>query len=237
MNQSRTIIIIQARMGSTRFPKKMLTTLGKYPLLEWVVQRVIKSKKIDHVVLATTTNEDDDALVDFVKNCGVEVFRGSENDVLDRFVKTAHKFKADLVVRVCADNPFIDPLEIDRLITFFNENQCDYACNHRDNLNSGYADGFGAEIFSANLLYKIDKLAINAMSREHVTLYLWENQNNFKLKAVPAPIKLHHPNLRFDIDSPEDMVFLEKLVNNGVTIKSKASEIINICLLNNYERC
>ena len=132
------------------------------------------------------------------------------------------------MVRVCADNPFIDPFEIDRLIKFFDKENCDYACNHQDRLGSLYADGFGAEIFNIDVLKVIDAEAKEQRYREHATLYIWENSESFKLKAVPAPVELSFPYLRFDVDTPYDLQKLQKLVDAGVTIKSAAAEIISL---------
>ena len=137
-------------------------------------------------------------------------------------------YKAETVIRVCADNPFIDPDEIDRLVTFFESNDCDYACNHQNRLDSNYADGFGAEIFSFNLLQKINILAKDFKHREHITLYLWDNKTQFIMMSVPAPEHLRYPDLRFDIDLPEDKDKMELIVNNGATIESSAHEIIEL---------
>ena len=141
-----TVAIVQARMGSTRFPKKMLAQLGGLPLLEWVLRRVLKAKCIDQVVLATTDHVRDEPLVKLAEQLGVTAYRGSELNVLKRFVRAAALAKATDVVRVCADNPFIDPCEIDRLVLYFFNREFDYVCNHQDRLGSEYADGIGAEI-------------------------------------------------------------------------------------------
>jgi len=167
---SKTVALVQARMGSTRFPGKMLAQLGGHPLLEWVLLRMRRARMIDEVVLATTTLGRDDELVALAQKLGIEVFLGSENDVLGRLSAAAVQCGADIVVRVCADNPFIDPDEIDRLVAHFKSNACDYACNNQDRLGNRYADGFGAEILSNFLLQQIAQTATDARHREHVTL-------------------------------------------------------------------
>ena len=139
-------------MGSTRFPGKMLQLLGSYPILEWVLRRVSRAKLIDEVVLATSDRSLDDSLVELANRIGIEVFRGSESDVLGRFAEAANHYHAKTVLRICADNPFVDPDELDRLVREFSENLCDYACNQQDRLDSQYADGFGSEILSNQLL-------------------------------------------------------------------------------------
>jgi spore coat polysaccharide biosynthesis protein SpsF len=223
-----TVGIIQARMGSTRFPGKMLANLGGIPCFEWVVTRLRRAKTLDSVLLATTNLSSDDNLVNLARDLGVEVYRGDEHDVLGRFIEASHISKAERVVRICADNPFIEPEEVDRLVTFFDEVQCDYACNHQNRLGSSYADGFGAEITTAKILKKIDLLAIEDLYREHVTLYLWDHLQDFVVKAIKAPCYLAFPNLRFDIDTKEDLVKLELLVKSGVTLNTSAEQIIQL---------
>jgi spore coat polysaccharide biosynthesis protein SpsF len=226
----RNVAIIQARMGSSRFPGKMLARLGGLPLLEWVVRRLLHATTLAQVVLATSDGAGDDALAELAAGLGVAVFRGSEADVLGRFLGAASMTGADNVVRVCADNPFVDPSEIDRLVSFFAKNPCDYACNHLDRLGNGYADGFGAEILSAALLFKLGNLAQDTRYREHLTLYLLEHQSQFMLKAMDAPLELRFPELRFDVDQPRDLNRLEKLVEEGVGISSPAASIVKIAL-------
>lgn len=228
---SKTVALVQARMGSTRFPGKMLAQLDNHPLLEWVLRRVRRARMIDSIVLATTTLSSDDELVALAQKLGIEVFRGSENDVLGRFAAAASQCGAEVVVRVCGDNPFIDPDELDRLVSHFKNNASDYACNHRDRLDNRYADGFGAEIFSNLSLQQISKITTNIRHREHVTLYIWEHAENYCLSAVPAPNQLAYPELRFDVDQPQDLAYLESLVEAGVNFESTASEIVQIALI------
>lgn len=224
----RNVAIIQARMGSSRFPGKMLARLGDAPLLEWVVRRLLRATTLAQVVLATSDGAGDDPLAALATRLGVGVFRGSETDVLGRFVGAAKMARADNVVRICADNPFIDPSEVDRLVKDFADNPCDYACNHQDRLGSNYADGFGAEILSAGLLEKIAADATEARHREHATLYLWDHANEYRLRAPAAPAELAFPELRFDIDAPADLANLESLVRAGVGIDTSARDIVRI---------
>ncbi len=222
----KTVAIVQARMGSTRFPGKMLARLGGIPLLEWVLSRLARANTLDQIVLATSHSENDNALADLAVRLGVQVYRGSESDVLARFVGAATLSNAVNVVRICADNPFIDPDEVDRLVNFFAQQQCDYACNHQDRLGSGYADGFGAEIFTAGTLKKIATMTKEPRHREHATLYLWDHPKEFNLAAIQAPAGLSFPELRFDVDTPEDLQKMQQWVDAGVTIDSTAQDII-----------
>ena len=228
MSLGKVVALVQARMGSTRFPGKMLERLGNHPLLEWVLLRVGQAKSVNKVVLATSNQSTDEAIVELAELLNVAVFRGSESDVLGRFTSAAQQYSADTVVRICADNPFIDPSEIDRLVSEFKATPCDYACNHQNRLDSGYADGFGAEIVSNSLLEDLAKSATKDIHREHVTLYLWDHQHKYQLHSVKAPPSLAFPKLRIDVDTPADLQRLQILAEAGVGIKASAKDIIQI---------
>lgn len=217
-------------MGSVRFPGKMLASLAGRPVLEWVLRRADRAQ-VDKVVLATTDLARDDPLQELAESLAVPVYRGSEFDVLERFAGAANTFDADTVIRVCADNPFVDPAEIDRLINYFLENRCDYACNHQDRIGSRYADGFGAEILSNDLLQKIADVACEARHREHVTLYLWDHADDFALRSVPAPAELAFPQLRFDVDTPGDLDYLNRVAKTiNIDTGVAATKIIQAAL-------
>ena len=229
LGMGKTVAIVQARMGSERFPGKMMSLLGGYPVLEWVLRRLLRARLLDDIILATTTLSRDDPLARVASRLGVRCFRGDEHDVLGRFVAAAKLVGADNVVRICADNPFVDPDEIDRLVSFFSSAGCDYACNHQDRLGSGYADGFGGEILSVNLLQSISIETTDPTHREHVTLYLWEHEGkkSFRLMAPKSPASLAYPDLRFDIDIQNDFRLINKLIDEyNVSFLSSAKEII-----------
>ena len=153
---------------------------------------------------------------------------GDEYDVLGRVASAAHEANADLVVRVCADNPFVDPGEIDRLIDFYCQCHSDYACNHQDRLGSGYPDGIGAEILSFSLLKYINVNATDPHQREHVTLYLWDNADQFSLSSVPVPPELTGSTLSFDVDTPTDLVRLEAfLLGTSLKMTATAAQIVH----------
>ncbi|MBX7148104.1 glycosyltransferase family protein [bacterium] len=228
--KKRTVAIIQARMSSVRFPGKMLAPLGAFPIIEWVIHRVKRASKLDDIILATSELSSDDPLADVASNLGVKVFRGNEQDVLGRFLNASQLTQSNQIVRVCADNPFIDGVEIDRLIDFYLANPCDYACNHQNRMNSGYADGFGAEIIDLKILRQIADIARDLRYREHVTLYLWDHIQKYRMLSVPAPAGLSYPHLRFDVDTPEDLLKLESAVNAGIGLDTPAFEIVNWAL-------
>ena len=225
---TRTIAVIQARLGSQRFPEKMLAELGGHSILEWVVRRVQRSELLDRVVVATTQEPLDDRLVAECKQLEVEVRRGSTNDVLGRFVSAIEGDTADAVVRVCADNPFIDPGCIDQVVREFHGAGVEYAFNHRPYGDCNYADGFGAEVISAGLLRRLATMNLTPQQREHVTLAIVDESVQVKSLACTAPPQLAYPHLRFDVDETADLHRLSELVRSkGIRFDSQAGEIVD----------
>ena len=209
--KKRAITVIQARMGSSRLPGKSLMPVWRdVSLLEMVLQRVKQATTSSRVVLATTDQARDDPLISLAQRCGVDTFRGSENDVLRRFLGALEKFPADAVVRVCADNPLIDPLMIDNLVNFFWEQfPCDYATNMLP--ICGFPDGVGAEMLSAGGLRQLHAEATSSYDREHVTTFLQGNPN-FHCRYLYAEGDYWRPQYRLDIDFLEDLEFVQELV-------------------------
>ena len=209
----KTIAIVQARMGSTRLPGKSLALAWRnMSLLELVLRRVQQAKTLDQVVLATSDNPRDDVLVTVAEVCRVPSYRGDELDVLGRFSGAAAIHPTLAVVRICADNPFVDPAEIDKLVEFFWDQQpCDYAYNHLP--TCGLPDGAGAEILSAETLHHLAEMPMSPAYREHVTLWLQEHPDEFKIEALTADRPLRHPHYRLDVDYPGDLRFLHALTD------------------------
>ena len=220
--------IIQCRTGSVRLPNKALKKLGGDPIISWVIERTLLTAGIDQVVLATSTKSKDDVLVELAEDLGVTVFRGDEDDVLDRYFQAAKHFSFDYIVRICADNPFVDPVEIGRLISNFRKDFSCYSCNHRNFRNNLYADGFGAEIFSFDALKQAHTNAKSQSDREHVTSFFLSNAADFKVKTFIAPFHLRYPNLSFDVDDARDLEMLRALCDLGVTKNSSAGSIIDV---------
>ncbi len=163
----RVVCIIQARMGSTRRPGKSMAQLAGKPLLWHFLQRVKRAHRLDEIVLATTQNTEDDVLEKLALECGVSTFRGSENDLLDRYLQAARKYKADVVVRLCADNPCIEPREIDRIVEYHLVSDNDFSSNTHNIMDNGYPDGLGAEVFGIDRLEDVYQRASDPANREH----------------------------------------------------------------------
>ena len=202
------VVVIQARMGASRLPNKMMLWLHGIPVVEWVWRRVGMSKQVDRVIFAIPDAPADQVLADHLLRIGASVFRGSETDVLGRMTEAASKEGAETVIRVCADNPLVSGSEIDRLVDFYKQGDYDYAYNHipRGNI---YPDGLGAEIASMSLLELMARQATSPDHREHVFNYVWDNLAQFRIGTCdPVNADLAHPELKLDLDTAEDYVHL-----------------------------
>ena len=226
MTKLKSLCLIQARMESTRLPGKALIELGGHPVLEWVIRRVKSSKKITKVVLATTNKSSDDPISDLAVRLGIEVFRGSQDDVLGRFADALERFPADVVIRVCADNPFVSGSEIDFLISDYLSNPVKYVFNHQPDGDCEYPDGFGAELFEAEVLRNLNKIVPEGVMREHLTLAL-KTLNPLEIRGVKARKEVSFPSLKFDLDTQLDFDNLATLIKSSkINFKTSAEEII-----------
>ena len=225
--KNKVVVIIQARMGSSRFPGKMMEKLNGHTLMEWVIHRTKKAKNVDEVVLATSKKAIDDILekVAIENNC--QVFRGSESDVLGRYAETSIKYEADVVVRICADRPLVDPMLIDQAIDVFNRSSADLVYNHISSKDQWWPRGFGVEVLSAEELINLDNNVTDGYEREHVTLHMWNNTSRYELLAAQCPDDINPgiKDLKLDVDQITDLNLLKKVMKN-LSIDSKTSEVI-----------
>ena len=206
----KVLAIIQARMGSTRLPNKTLICLNGHAIIDWVVKRVQHSKLLDEMVVAIPVNRADDVLEKHLERLPTHVFRGNENNVINRFYEAAKKYKATHIVRICADNPLIAGDEIDNLINFYFNNPCDYAYNHIPK-NNNYPDGLGAEIISFELLEYMEKNAVQLAHRENCLSYITDNSEKYTIATFdPLNDKIAFPELKFDLDTFEDYYYLSQ---------------------------
>jgi len=214
-------------MGSSRLPNKMSLDLAGFPIIDWVLTRTKQCKLIDKIVLATSKSKENNYLIEFANKHMVQSFIGSEDNVLSRFLDIASNEKADIIVRICADNPLVDWVEVDKVIDYFLKSDLDYAFNHIPALDNKYIDGVGAEVISAQALSKIGNMNLNSDYLEHVTKFIWSNKDLFKIGTLEAPAELSFPKIRLDIDTKEDLLFLRKSLNNFDEIKSPIDCNIN----------
>ena len=200
--------IVQARMGSSRLPGKVMLKLDENPVLYYVLKQLQSSKLIEKIVVATTTLDQDDVIEDYVKNMGIDVFRGSSNDVLDRYYQCATKFSFSTIIRITSDNPLIDPTIVDNLIQKFISNSYDCLTNAYVRT---FPYGTEVEIFSFESLEKAWKNATKPSEREHVTPYLYNNSGNFKIFNVEHPKNIS--NLRWTIDRKNDLTLVKSIIS------------------------
>ena len=199
----KVVVIIQARMGSTRLPGKVLKDLEGETVLARVVNRLRRSQRISELLVATTDRPADDAIVAECRKCAVPVSRGAEDDVLDRYFRAAQLAQAKVVVRVTSDCPLIDPEIVDKTIAAFLAAGPDYASNV---LERTYPRGLDVEVMSFDALARTWHSARRPYEREHVTPYIYEHPAEFKLLSVTGDAD--HSAYRWTLDTPEDMEFV-----------------------------
>lgn len=233
----KIIIISQARMTSTRLPGKVLKEVLGKSLLEYHIERLLQVELADKLVIATTTNDTDQPIVELCEKLGVAYYRGSEEDVLSRYYEAAAQFGADVVIRVTSDCPLIDPGVVDKVIGMYIDNRdtYDYVSNA---LKRTYPRGLDTEVFSMATLEKAYKEAREQPEREHVTPYVYRHPELFRLANCGG--SADYSQHRWTVDTPEDFelirLILEELypVNERFTwldvleLLSKHSEWVEI---------
>jgi spore coat polysaccharide biosynthesis protein SpsF len=205
----KIIAIVQARTGSTRLPGKVFLPLCGKPLIWHIIRRVSSSKLISQVVLATTINKNDDQLEYWAQKENIDIYRGSEENVLERFYKASIKFKADIIVRITADDPFKDPEVIDDVIKVFLKNKLDFAFN---NYPPSYPEGLDVEVFTFNLLKYAFENSNDSFEHEHVTQFFFRNLS--KMNYDNISIEGNFSNLRWTIDTKEDYLMTKEVYDN-----------------------
>lgn len=211
----KVVTIIQARMGSSRLPGKIFMNIeGKF-LLQHIIDFLKHSELTDNIAVATTSSSQDDRVVELCKDLHVDYFRGSEEDVLGRYYECAKFFKGDIIVRITADNPLIDPTLVDQAIKICKESQCDYVSNM---INQTYPLGYLVEVFTFDILEKMYKNLKDELSREHVTFDIRKNPNLYKIKEFN--LQKNYSHWRLTVDYKEDIELISKIfsklyVNNS----------------------
>ncbi|MDD5699627.1 MAG: glycosyltransferase family protein [Candidatus Nanoarchaeia archaeon] len=223
----KTGIIIQARMGATRLPNKVMKDLGGKPELEQVFDRC-KMADVNEVIIATSDNKENDIIEEFCRERGINCFRGSEEDVLDRFYKTALEYGLDIIIRITGDCPLISPEVINKAIKEFNEGNADYLSNAA---KRSYPRGLDVEIFSFKTLEAVHQLAKEEPEREHVTAFIYNNPETFRIGHLTADDWIKHPEIRLCLDTQEDLDLLTIIYNSlKVTKTTPIREVINFLL-------
>lgn len=229
---SNTILVTQARSGSTRLPGKVLKEINGKSLLQIHLDRLKKCKSVSEIIVATTTNNEDQIIFEKAIEWGFSAFKGSESDVLDRFYQAVKDKNADWIVRVTSDCPLIDPVLVDNVIDFVQANNKDYGANI---LIENYPDGQDIEVFKFSALEEAWKNAKLLSEREHVTPYI---RNNTDVKggnlfsAINYPCDLDFSKIRMTVDESKDFELLSILINELGTDKTWL-EYTNYIIQNN----
>ena len=201
--------IIQARCGSTRLPNKIFADIDGKPLLWHVVNRLTYVKSIDEIIIATTTNPADDRIEEWCSEQNVKCYRGSENDVLNRYYEASVANPSDVVVRITADDPFKEPSVIDKVITTLIEDGYDLVT---DNFPPSFPEGLDCEAFTFDVLRTMEMSTQDSFEREHVTQYVYHNPDKFRIGNVSSGTNLSH--YRWTIDSEEDYQMVKAVYGN-----------------------
>lgn len=211
MSEPRTVAIIQARMSSSRLPGKVLQEIAGKPMLEWVARRAARARGIHQVVVATTTDPSDDAVETACAALGLACHRGNLYDVLDRYYTAAQAFGADVIVRLTADCPLIDPGVIERTLEEFFASGADFAANRLPPpWKRSYPIGLDVEVCRFAALERAWREATQQFEREHVMPYLYDQPGRFAVRVVDTSPSYGH--LRWTVDTPADLEFVRRVV-------------------------
>jgi len=208
-NKKKCVAIIEARMTSSRLPGKVLMPAMGKPMLEHLIDRLSRVLSIDKIVVATTINDSDQAIVDFSQALGVPVFRGSENDVMARVIGAGEFFDADVVVEITGDCPIIDPDIVEQVIRMHAYHDTSYVSNVQVR---SYPDGMDVQVFSLEMLMQSAAMTRDELDREHVSLHIRNNPEIFSHVHLVAPPSLHYPELGLTLDEVDDYKLLVKII-------------------------
>jgi spore coat polysaccharide biosynthesis protein SpsF len=197
----KVVAIIEARMRSARLPGKVLRPAAGKPMLELLIERLRRGRRIDQIVVATTENPMDDVIEELTRRLDAGCFRGSEEDVLDRVLRAGQSVAADIIVEVTGDCPLADPEVIDRLVGVYLGKKYDYVANV---LKRTYPDGLDVQVFATALLAEVASLTQDPADREHVSLYIYEHPERYKLHNVESGLPEKYRAPRLTLDTAED---------------------------------
>ena len=204
----RIIASIEARMGASRLPGKVLRPIAGVPALARMIRRVKRAASLDGIVVATTDQPADAAISELAVFEGVAAFRGSEADVLDRVLQAQKSMRADVIVELCGDCPMIDPVVIDRAVALYQESGADLVTTTRP---QSYPQGVDVEVFSLAALVEVSTTVVDPAVREHVSLSFYQNPDRYRIVNLSAPAAEYAPQTRLLLDYPADLEALDAL--------------------------
>lgn len=201
------ISVIQARMGSSRLPGKVMKEAAGIPLIGHLLSRLKKSKLIDAFIVATSDNPENEPMISYLESNGYEVFKGSEEDVLDRFYQVLKNKNIDTVVRITGDCPLIDYKAVDLVISEFKKRKLDYL-----GCGKSFPEGYGSEVFTFKSLEQAWQKATIKSEREHVTPYIWKHPEMFRVQKME--MNMDYSDIRVTVDEPEDFAVVKAIFEN-----------------------
>tara|TARA_B110000967_G_C18901075_1_gene575158 strand:- start:6573 stop:7298 length:726 start_codon:yes stop_codon:yes gene_type:complete len=223
-------IIVQARTGSKRLPAKILLKIGNKRILEHLISRLKKIKIKNKIIIATTKNKSDTIINKIAKNNDCYSFNGTSLNVLKRYYQTAKKFKLETIVRICSDSPFMDPHIVEKAIKIFKTKKYDYVSNI---IKPTYPAGMSVEVFSFDVLNKVQNSKTNKIEKEHVTPYIYRNYKKFKIKNFS--IKKDYTSYKLSVDYLEDYK-LAKALYTKILDKENYNYLNLIKILNSNQK-
>lgn len=206
--ESFTLAILQARMSSSRLPGKVMMLINGEPMIFRQIERIRRAEKVDELIVATSSDESDDLLVEFLISKKVRVFRGSLDDVLSRFLEIEKMEKPNSIIRLTGDCPLVMPDLIDQMVSQFFLSKVDYLSN---TLEPTFPDGLDVEVIKAEAFKKLAKFELDTAEREHVTLGIYSRPNEFRIENFRNTENLGQN--RWTVDHPEDLAFVRQVFN------------------------
>ncbi len=220
IGNKKVVATIEVRMTSTRLPGKVIMPMAGKPALQLLVERLRRSKFVDEVVVATTTNAADDAIATMCESIGCAYHRGSENDVLARVLGAAQEHKADIIVEICGDCPLVDHRQVDKLLELMHEGGYDAVAN---NLDRSFPIGFDIRIFKTELLANLDRESQDPYDREHVSPHFYNNPERYKVGGLSAEGNMRRRDIRLTLDYKEDYDIISKVFEKLLPTKEDFS--------------
>jgi spore coat polysaccharide biosynthesis protein SpsF len=201
----KVVATIEARMSSLRLPGKVLRPIVGKPVLELLIERLARARTVQQIVVATTVNSADNPIEALAGKLGVGCYRGSEEDVLDRVLQAAQSYRADVIVEVTGDSPLLDPEIIDRLVDIYRLNDYDYVSNVQTRT---YPLGLDGQVFATKVLADVASRTQDPADREHVSLYIYQHPERYRLHVVASGLPDRFTDLRLTLDTPEDLAVI-----------------------------
>ena len=200
------LVVLQARMSSTRLPGKVMTQINGHPMIYWEISRISKAKLVNKIVVAISDQSSDDVLADYLDSIHQEYIRGSLDNVLSRYVKAEENYNPSAIIRLTADCPLVMPELIDQYLEIFQKEDFEYLSN---TLELSYPDGLDIEIIAPGVLKKLLEFSLSKEEKEHVTLGIYSRKDKFRVYNVSNKFNISH--FRWTVDTSDDLIFVKSI--------------------------